>query len=201
MVVKDEINEAGMELLAKKSPSSYNHCIRVAIIAQQFAQFLNLNHDERKLLVHGCYLHDIGKLFIPNAILNRECALSEEEWQVMKLHPSCGGQASKRCRSGLSQDAIDVITYHHERWDGGGYPEGLSGAEIPFFARICAIIDTFDSMLSDRCYRKGLPYEEAVQELRQNSGTQLDPSLVEPFIAFTASPSFPMMIYKLSIAI
>lgn len=201
MLIKDEINEAGMELLAKKSPSSYNHCIRVAMIAQQFAPCLNLSPEQQQLLVHGCYLHDLGKLFIPSSILEREGGLSEEEWQVMKLHPSCGGQASERCRNSLSQDALDVITYHHERWDGGGYPEGLTGPSIPYFARICAIIDTFDSMLSNRCYRKSMPYEEAVAELRKNKGTQFDPELVEPFIAFTASPSFPMIMYKMSIAI
>lgn len=201
MLIKDEINETGMELLEKKSPSSYNHCIRVAIIAQQFAQYLNLSHEQQQLLIHGCYLHDLGKLFIPSSILHREDSLSEEEWQVMRLHPTCGGQASQRCRSNLSQEVIDVITYHHERWDGGGYPAGLSGPSIPYFARICTILDTFDSMLSDRCYRKGISYEDAVEELRKNSGTQLDPSLVEPFVSFTASPNFPMMMYKLSIAI
>lgn len=201
MLLKDEINETGMGLLAKKSPSSYNHCIRVAIIAQQFAQYLNLRHEQQQLLIHGCYLHDLGKLFIPSSILEREGSLSEEEWHVMKLHASCGGQASQRCRGSLSQEVIDVITHHHERWDGGGYPAGLAGSGIPYFARICAVIDTFDSMLTDRCYRKGLSYEDAIEELRMNSGTQLDPSLVEPFISFTASPSFPMMMYKLSVAI
>jgi HD-GYP domain-containing protein (c-di-GMP phosphodiesterase class II) len=145
-------------------------------------------------------LHDLGKLFIPSSILNRESGLTEEEWEVMKLHSACGGQASQR-DSALAQEVVDVITYHHERWDGKGYPAGLSGSGIPYFARICALIDTFDSMLSDRCYRKGLPYEVAVNEIRKNSGTQFDPALVEPFIAFSESSSFPMMLYKLSIAI
>ncbi|WP_214628570.1 HD-GYP domain-containing protein [Paenibacillus agaridevorans] len=186
--------DAGMKQLKRKSPSSYRHCLRVSAIAQQFANVLGIGGAEKGILVSGCYLHDLGKLFIPNNILNRKGKLSDREWRIMRQHPSCGGSAAE-LYPGISSRIVEIVRYHHERWDGGGYPEGRSRHDIPYLARICAIIDTFDSMMSNRCYRSRLSLEDSVNELRRGSGTQFDPSLVEPFIVFIKTSQLDETMY------
>lgn len=192
--------DAGMKQLKRKSPSSYQHCLRVSAIARQFADTLLICGKEQELLVRGCYLHDLGKLFIPSAILNRRGKLSEQEWSIMRQHPSCGGTAIGSSTA-VSPPIVEIVMYHHERWDGAGYPEGRSGLEIPYFARICAIIDTFDSMMSNRCYRSRQPFADTIAELRRGSGTQFDPAIVEPFIAFVKASHLNETMYSHSAAV
>jgi len=124
-------------------------------------------------------LHDIGKIGIPDAILNKSAPLDEAEREVMKKHPVLGYEIVKKVE-GLRK-ALDGILYHHECEDGSGYPEGLKNGEIPLFAKIIAACDTFDAMTTDRPYRKALSYQDALLELERFAGKQFDSKMVEIF--------------------
>ena len=136
-------------------------------------------------LPFGFLLHDVGKLGIPAAILDKPGPLDSREWQVMHTHPLLG----TRIVAGMPflGPAVDVIRCHHERWDGHGYPHGLRGAEIPLAARIFAICDAFDAITSDRPYRRALPVGHAFDEVRAGAGTQFDPEVVAAFSSIEAS--------------
>jgi putative two-component system response regulator len=126
-------------------------------------------------------LHDIGKIGVPEALLSKPGPLTPDEWVVLRRHPEIG---ERICRPlGLSHSFAPVVRHHHERWDGGGYPDGLRHRAIPVGARIVAIADAYDAMTHDRPYRKAFAVSHALEELRDQSGRQFDPELVEPFIA------------------
>ena len=128
----------------------------------------------------GALLHDIGKIGIPRNVLLKPGPLSEEEWDVMRAHPSIGYRLMGRYEE-LSR-AAEIVYGHHERFDGGGYPRGLAGEGIPLWARMFSIIDTFDAITCDRPYRAANSFEAAFAEISKVSGTQFDPQLVEAFL-------------------
>ncbi|WP_283214803.1 HD-GYP domain-containing protein [Paenibacillus sp. HWE-109] len=170
-----------MRLLAEKDIQTYQHSLRVGALCRRMALHLHLDKKQTLQLVQGGCLHDIGKVGIPDEILNKNSALTAKEWEFMRLHPSIGTQMMQE-HAHTDKEIMEIIHFHHERWNGEGYPNGLKGEEIPIFARICAIIDTFDSMVSDRPYRKGLSFEAAEQELLLHSGKQFDSYLVDLFL-------------------
>ena len=128
----------------------------------------------------GCILHDIGKIGITDAILNKPGELTPHEWELMKKHPEMGEKILRDIP--FLEPVIPFILFHHERFDGTGYPRGLKGEEIPIEGRLLAVIDTFDAILSDRPYRPGRDTETALDELRSNRGTQFDPIIVDIFL-------------------
>ena len=127
----------------------------------------------------GAMLHDVGKFAIPDDILTKPAALTEEEWVVMRRHPEEGADFVQRIP--FLAGATDVILCHHERYDGGGYPQGLAGESIPLSARIFSVVDAFDAMVSERCYKAAQPAAVAIAELKRCSGTQFDPQVVDAF--------------------
>jgi diguanylate cyclase (GGDEF)-like protein/putative nucleotidyltransferase with HDIG domain len=162
-----------------------SHSERVATIAAQIAEKLNLSVDEIELTRLAGSLHDLGKLAIPEEILRKPAALSDAERLVLERHPQIG----YRMLESLGVDPIaDWVLHHHERWDGHGYPDGLAGEEIPLGARIIFVADAFDAMTSDRLYRAALSFEEAVAEVERCSGTQFDPQVVDAFLACVDHP-------------
>lgn len=173
-----------VDFLRHKHPETYFHCKRVAVLASKLADSFLFDLAKKDQLVKGCFLHDLGKAFIPLHILNQEKPLNKQQWEIVKLHTSIGAEIleSTPC---VDPAFIDVIRYHHERWDGKGYPEGLSGDNIPLFARICAVVDSFDTMISDRPYRKKLSIQEARNRLLQHGGTQFDSAIVHCFLGLT----------------
>jgi HD-GYP domain-containing protein (c-di-GMP phosphodiesterase class II) len=128
-------------------------------------------------MAYGFLLHDIGKLAVPDAILRAPGRLSEEQWARMRRHPDEGVRMLANVP--FLDKALDVVRYHHERWDGGGYPAQLQGEAIPLWARIFAVVDALDAMTAERPYRAARSYEEALEEIRRNAGTQFDPAVVE----------------------
>ncbi|MDP2728186.1 MAG: HD-GYP domain-containing protein, partial [Dehalococcoidia bacterium] len=160
-----------------KDPFTKGHTVRVAETAVALGRALNLPNDKLRVLVRAGLLHDIGKLGIPDAILLKPGQLTDEEFKVIKKHPLLGFEILERVGS-LEQE-IKVIRAHHERIDGSGYPQGLSGDQIPIETRVIAVADTYDSTVSDRPYRKGLPLERVKQILREEAGSHLDPQVVE----------------------
>lgn len=139
---------------------------------------------------HICTLapiHDVGKIVVSDAILKKTSRLTPEEFEQIKEHARSGGVIARRILSGITDEsylkfASDIATYHHERWDGKGYPEGLKGEEIPLCARIMAIADVYDALTSERCYKKAIPPKEAVKIIKEESGTHFDPKLVDIFL-------------------
>lgn len=147
----------------------------------QIASALGLAGDDLIHLEFGAILHDIGKIGVPDAILSKPGPLDSEEWIQMRRHPEIG----QRVLEGVVSlaPALDAVLCHHERWDGHGYPAGLAGPAIPLAGRIVAVADSFDAMTSDRPYRKGLPIEIALAEIRSGRGVQFDPDVAEVFLA------------------
>ncbi|MEW5720050.1 MAG: HD-GYP domain-containing protein, partial [Chloroflexota bacterium] len=127
----------------------------------------------------GALLHDIGKMAIPDEILHKPGPLTEDEWKIMRQHPVYAVQMLQ----GISflRTAASIPANHHEKWDGSGYPRGLKGEEIPFAARIFAVVDAWDSLLSDRPYRRAVPEEQARRILKESAGTCFDPAVVQTF--------------------
>ncbi len=152
------------------------HDGRVAQLAIDIGRELGMGRTELEVLGRAGLLHDVGKLGIPGAILDKPAALSEGEWRVMRTHPELG-LAILGATGRFTREMLAVL-YHHERVDGAGYPHGLTAAEIPIEARIVAVADTFDALVSDRPYRHAFTYAEAVARVRHESGTHLDPLAV-----------------------
>jgi len=140
------------------------------------SEALGLNPQEVEDIRHAALLHDIGKIGIPDKILTKRRKLSSEEISVIQAHPNLGADIAERI-SGLKQLA-GIIRYHHERFDGSGYPAQYSGTDIPFSARIIAVADALDAVTSNRPYRQSLPFAKALEEIRRCSGTYFDPTIV-----------------------
>lgn len=171
--------KALVQALETRDFETHGHCERVVTFSLRLAMELGMKEPEMRDLELGALLHDIGKIGVPDAILRKPAKLTAAEWRKMKKHPVLGRRILRNIP--FLRGAAKVVAQHHERWDGDGYPEGLRGEEINLGARIFAVIDAFDAMTSDRVYRKGRPYDDAVTELVDCSGSQFDPAIVEAF--------------------
>jgi len=163
-----------------KDPYTHNHSRKVAYYAGLIGEEMNLSTEEMEILERAAILHDIGKIAIPESILNKPDRLTREEFEIMKTHPLCGVKIVENIRQ--MEAILPGMKYHHERYDGKGYPEGLAGEEIPLLARILAVADTYDAITSDRPYRKGPGHDFAIEEVKRCSGTQFAPEVVEAFL-------------------
>jgi len=172
-----------VQAIEMRDPCTKGHSLQVSNIAVELAKIFGSSEREVELVRYAGLLHDVGKIAVPEAILNKPSGLNEEEWKVMRIHPVISAEIVR-----LIKDLSEIekwIFYHHERWDGTGYPEGLQGREIPCFSRILAICDTYSAMVSDRPYRKGLTDEAAREEIKNYSGKQFDPEIVEIFLTLS----------------
>ena len=165
--------------------SQLGHGARVSALAEPVALRLGWDRQRVKTLRTAAPLHDIGKVKVRPQILSKPGPLTPEEREEVQRHPEAGAQLVLPLRR--FHDALPYVLFHHERWDGGGYPAGLSGRGIPAEARVLAVADTFDAMTSTRPYRTGLPYEVARQEMIDFSGTQFDPRVVAAFLSIPAA--------------
>jgi putative nucleotidyltransferase with HDIG domain len=163
-----------------KDPYTQGHCRRLAQYAERLGRVLALEPAHLTRLRMAAILHDVGKIAVPEAILNKPGALTPAEFAVVQQHPVVGENICRPLRS--AQALLPAIRSHHERWDGQGYPDRLVAGAIPFDARITAIVDAFDAMTSDRPYRPGMPRARALDIMRANAGPQWDPDLVETFV-------------------
>jgi putative nucleotidyltransferase with HDIG domain len=159
-----------------------SHCRSVVELAAAVADELGLSYERRQELEIAALLHDVGKIAIPNEILNKPAKLTDEEFALMKTH-TIEGQALLDRVGGRLAKVGAIVRSCHERWDGRGYPDGLAGEQIPVAARIVFCCDAYSAMTTDRPYRKAMPQDEAIAELRGNSGTQFEPRVVEALIA------------------
>ncbi|MGM7702999.1 bifunctional diguanylate cyclase/phosphohydrolase [Pseudalkalibacillus sp. Hm43] len=167
-------------IFLKKDLTTFRHSMQVYKYSKQMAERLNLTDIEREQLILGALIHDIGKVEIPRDMLTKTEKLTEYEWSTIKKHVVWGKEWIESI-DGL-QEIVPLVELHHERFDGKGYPYGLSGKSIPKLARILCIIDFFDAMTTERPYQATRTFEEAIEELRKCSGSQFDPEYVGPFI-------------------
>jgi len=163
-----------------RDQDTVGHTDRVTKLSTLFGKRLKLSEHDLVNLMRGALIHDIGKIGVPDAILRKEGPLSSEEWQIMRKHPEDGYRILMNVP--FLRNSLDVLRYHHEKWDGSGYPAGLRGEEIPLQARLFAIEDVWDALTSDRPYRKAWGYQRAVDYIRANSGAHFDPRLVTEFV-------------------
>jgi putative nucleotidyltransferase with HDIG domain len=157
------------------------HCKSVVRLALEVGEHLRLGADERRNLEFGALLHDVGKVAIPKAIINKPGKLDAQEWTIIKTHTIEGQRMLDRV-GGFMRTVGLIVRSHHERWDGGGYPDGLIGEEIPLESRIITCCDSWNAMRTNRPYRRALSHEVAVQELVANAGEQFDPQIVEALL-------------------
>lgn len=174
-----------VQALQECDSDTEEHVRRTQLMGAELGKRIGLNDVQQSDLALLCLLHDIGKIGVPLEILNKPGKLTSEEWDVLRSHPVKGYQIAKSS-SELSGIA-DMILHHHERWDGGGYPDGLSRESIPLLSRVIAVVDAYDAMVNNRSYRPALPQEVAINELKRCAGSQFDPSIVTEFIKLVES--------------
>jgi HD-GYP domain-containing protein (c-di-GMP phosphodiesterase class II) len=156
------------------------HIERVRRYSLQVGESLGLTQEQLRHLEFGAVLHDVGKIGVPDGVLGKPGPLEQNEWQVMRTHPEIG----RRVLQGIAflEPTVEAVASHHERWDGRGYPNGLSGDQIPLAGRIVGVVDAYDAMVTDRPYRRGLPLSVAISEIEKGRGTQFDPDIALVFL-------------------
>ncbi|MFC4799310.1 HD-GYP domain-containing protein [Neobacillus sp. GCM10023253] len=169
--------------LDSRDAYTFDHSENVAEYAVRIAEKMNLSKDLCNHIRTGGLLHDIGKIGIPENILTKHDKLTTDEYKIIKQHPKIGYEILKHVDRFKQDGILDIVLYHHERYDGKGYPAGLKGSEIPLGARIVAVADTFDAMTSRRVYREELDLEHTLNVIRQNKGTQFDPDVADAFLS------------------
>lgn len=169
-----------------KDPYTKGHSTSVSRYSEALARALRLPEQEVERIKIGALLHDVGKIGIPESVLKKPGKLDDDEWEIMKQHPTIGAEKVLAPNEAL-RDLIPIVKYHHERLDGKGYPEHLKGDEIPLAARIVSVADAYHALVSDRPYRKGMPIEKACAILKEGAGTQWDSDLVRQFISIAPS--------------
>jgi putative nucleotidyltransferase with HDIG domain len=190
----DEIQKSNLELslaydstiegwsraMDMRDRETEGHSRRVAEMTVRIARELGIRDEELLHIRRGAYLHDMGKMAIPDSILLKPGKLDEEEWKIMKMHPVYAHEMLSPIA--YLRQALDIPYYHHERWDGSGYPRGLKGTEIPIAARIFAIVDVWDALRSDRPYRSAWPAEKVYEYIESQAGSHFDPAIVRTFL-------------------
>ena len=185
-----ELDETRLEIIRRlglaaeyRDNETGMHIMRMSLFAQAIALRHGLSPEHAELLMNAAPMHDIGKIGIPDRVLLKKDRLDSDEWHIMRSHTIIGAQMLSGHPSPLLQMAADIALSHHERWDGGGYPQGLAGESISLEARIVAVADVFDALLAERPYKKAWPEDEAIAEIERLAGRQFDPSVVESFQA------------------
>ncbi|MCF7891339.1 HD domain-containing protein [Candidatus Bipolaricaulota bacterium] len=169
-----------MDLLSKRDPYTHEHSESVGSLTEAIADQMKVNPDKKEDIVSAARVHDIGKLGIPDEVLLKKGSLNEEEWETMKEHPVLGADIL----SGLIiyEDSVDVVRHEHERWDGSGYPDGLSGEDIPLGSRIVAVADVWNALTTQRPYRGPMSEDEAREEIKDMAGVKLDQKVVNALL-------------------
>jgi putative nucleotidyltransferase with HDIG domain len=183
---------ATLETLARtidaNSPWTAGHSERVTRLSMVIGRQMMLGQDEIDRLHRGGLLHDVGKIGIPSAILDKPSALTPAELDLVREHPVVGARILEPIRA--FKDVMGIVRHHHERYDGTGYPDRLAGDRIPLLARVAAVADVYDALVSDRPYRSGWSSERAVEHIARNSGRHFDPAVVRAFLALTEAPGW-----------
>ncbi|HEY9622105.1 MAG TPA: two-component system response regulator [Crinalium sp.] len=190
--LNEDLDHAGQVLFSiartieRRDPNTGDHCERLVTLGREFGEFLSLPRNEIRDLMWGGYLHDIGKVGIPDDVLLKTGKLTPEDWVIMKQHVLIGEQICQPLRT--MRGVVPIIRHHHERWDGSGYPDGLVGNEIPQLAQIFQLIDIYDALTSERPYKRAFSPEESIQIMKEESDKGWrNPDLLVLFTKFITS--------------
>ncbi|MFW6059164.1 MAG: HD-GYP domain-containing protein [Phycisphaeraceae bacterium] len=174
-----------------KDSYTHGHSERVALMGRKLAEAAGLDtHTCERVYIAGL-VHDVGKIGVPERVLCKPGKLTAREFDLVKMHPEIGGRILQDIRQ--MEDLLPGVLYHHERWDGAGYPQGLAGEDIPLFGRLLGLADAFDAMSSDRTYRAAMQFDHVIAEVRRHAGTQFDPQLAELFVNLDFQPFFDLI--------
>ena len=179
------------EVIEARDPYTRGHSARVARMARTVGLRLGCDDSQLALLNLGGVLHDVGKVAVSAAVLSKPGPLTDDELAEVRAHPEAGARLV--ALEPTLRSAFPGVLYHHERWDGDGYPTGRAGTDIPFEARILAVVDSFDAMTSDRPYRAALPADRAIEEVDRCAGTQFDPDVAQAFLGAWESGAFGVL--------
>lgn len=177
----DATIEGWVKALDLRDSETEEHSVRVAQLTRQLAQYMEVDDSELTHIYRGALLHDIGKMGVPDSILQKADVLTPEEREMVNKHPEFA--ANMLAEVAYLNRAVEIPYCHHERWDGTGYPNGIAGDQIPLSARIFSVVDVYDALRYDRPYRKGWPEDRVLAHIRQGAGTQFDPAVVDAFLA------------------
>jgi response regulator RpfG family c-di-GMP phosphodiesterase len=188
-----ELHETQLEVVRRlaraaewRDEETGEHIERIGVLSERLGLAAGLSRAEAETLRHAAVLHDIGKIGVPDRVLQKPARLDDEEWGVMREHAAIGASMLAGSSSPLVQMAEVIARTHHERWDGSGYPAGLRGDQIPLVGRICALCDVFDALLSRRPYKEPWPLQDALDELLRQRGRHFDPWLTDLFLEIAA---------------
>jgi putative two-component system response regulator len=174
-------------LIEARDKYTRDHVQRVQFLASELGAALGWTPEAMTILEYGSLLHDVGKIAVPESILNKPDKLTTEEIEIMRAHTIVGARIFEEIAH--LRDALPYIRYHHERWDGTGYPDGLAGEDIPLEGRLMAIVDFFDALTSERSYHKGRPVPDVLEMIREGAGKHFDPVMAEMFISLQEAKS------------
>ncbi len=190
MQLQESLMKAYLETLIRlghaaeyKDQDTFKHIQRIRYSSKVIARQLGCSEEEQENIFHASAMHDVGKVGIPDAILSKKGKLDAEEWEVIKTHPSKGASILGGSDTEILQMSEQIALYHHEKWNGNGYPEGLKEDEIPFPARIVAVADVFDALVQERPYKKAWPLQDALDLIQDERGKHFDPMVVDAFFA------------------
>ncbi len=177
---QQEIMHGMIAVIEALDPYTCDHSRNVANYALLLAEELKLPADQIQIMHYAGLFHDVGKIGIPPEILKKQGPLTDQEYVIVKQHPQKGAHIMSQFSD--FQSVVPIILHHHEHFDGSGYPDGLKGDAIPLGARLVAIVDTYDALTTNRCYRKAQESQSALEVISKNSGTQFDPVMVDAFM-------------------
>jgi len=166
-----------------KDEDTARHIERIGLYSEVLARALGFSPGDVEIMLHAAPMHDVGKLGVPEQILLKPGKLDDEEWVVMRSHTTMGARILAGSDSPLLQMGEKIALSHHEKWDGSGYPNGLSGEDIAIEGRICGVVDFFDALTMDRPYRKAVPNDEVLEMMKGDSGTHFDPDVLDAFLS------------------
>ena len=175
------INQLGL-LTEFRDSETGHHIARMSKTSMILARAAGMNEDQCRMILHASPMHDLGKIGVPDKVLLKPAKLDDEEWTIMRTHPTIGARILSHKDSVLMGMAGDIALTHHEKWDGSGYPEGLKGEDIPMAGRITAICDVYDALTSHRPYKKAWSVESAFAEIKKGAGSHFDPALAPLFL-------------------
>ncbi|MDQ6962042.1 MAG: HD domain-containing protein [Mariprofundaceae bacterium] len=175
------LNGALSSAFSYRDKDTHAHSVRVVQLCHDFASFLSLGDQDKRILSIAALFHDVGKIGIPDSIISKEGKLSKEEWKTITKHPKIGKDIVKRLKTKDADIIASVVEHHHEYYNGKGYPNGLKGKKIPLASRVISLLDSYDALTSDRDYRIGMSHEKAISIMKSEVGVKFDPTLAASF--------------------